>query len=82
VHPVEKLDDDSGEIVQYWRSVFVTDAGDIFATTSQHVPHKIQQMIDLLDNEQWKEGIKIRVTERKSRDPRRKSPYHDVTLEV
>jgi len=81
IYPDEFIDPDSNELTFGCRTVLVTSSGETFKTSSGHAPSRLAAACEMFSPEEWAAGIKIRITERKSRNPKRQSPYHDIRLE-
>ena len=81
VYPDEILDDASGEVKQFQRTVFISEVGKTFKTSSPFAVQRIKDVTDLFGPDVWNSGVRLRITERKSRNPKRQSPYHDIRLD-
>jgi hypothetical protein len=79
-YPEEFTDPDTGEVTEGTRYCFFTKEGQTFKTSSAHAWKRVKAMLELFTPEEWQDGITLRITQRKSRNPQRQSPYHDIRL--
>lgn len=70
-------DEATGELSEFPRTVFFTREGKTFRTSSAHAPARLQAILDLYDESDWKRGITIVVTPRMGK---RKRVYHDIRV--
>jgi hypothetical protein len=82
IYPDEFIDPETGVVSHGARTCLIDANSRTFKTTSGHAPHVIQRALDLFGESLWEEGIIFRITERKSRNKQRQSPYHDIRVEV
>lgn len=75
----QSVDEETGEVSEFPRTVLYTREGLTFRTSSEHMPHKIAQICDLFGEGGWGQGIRIRISERRSRKTGR--TYHDLRIE-
>lgn len=75
-----QIDEDTGEVSEFPRTVLFTRGGLTYRTSSEHMPHKIAQICDLFGESGWRDGIKLRIMERRSRKTGR--TYHDLRVEM
>ena len=73
-----EIDEESGEIKEFVRSVFYTPDGRTFRTTSNHAPHFFARCVDVYGLERVKQGLPITICERVSK--REKRRYHDFKV--
>ena len=74
-----EVDEETGEIKEFVRSVFYAPDGRTFRTTSNHAPHFFARCVDVYGLERVKAGLPIRICERVSR--REKRRYHDFKID-
>lgn len=74
----QEIDEETGEIREFVRSVFYSPDGRTFRTTSTFAPHFFARLVDVYGLERVQAGIPIRVCERVSR--REKRRYHDFRV--
>lgn len=72
------VDEETGEIKEFVRSVFYAPDGRTFRTTSNHAPHFFARCVDVYGIERVKAGLPITICERVSR--REKRRYHDFKV--
>lgn len=75
-----EIDEESGEIKEFPRSVFYAPDGRTFRTTSVHAPHFFARVVDVYGLDRVKGGIPIRVCLRISK--REKRQYHDFKIDA
>lgn len=75
-----QLDEETGEVKEFVRSVFYTRDGSTFRSTSPHAPHFFARCVDVYGLDKVREGLPVTVTERRSK--REKRTYHDFRVEV
>jgi hypothetical protein len=80
-YPEDFVNPDTGEVTEGTRYCFITTNGETYKTSSGHAWQRVKAMLELFMPHEWEQGIPIRITERKSRNPQRQSPYHDIRLE-
>lgn len=78
VYPDEGIDQETGEVSQFNRTVLIDASGQIWRTTSAHAPHRIAAALDLFTAEDWERGIRFQVRERRSKKTGR--TYHDIRI--
>jgi hypothetical protein len=77
VIPDYRVDEASGEIKQFTRTVLFGKGGLVFRTTSAHFPMRIAELCKMFAEEDWQRGIPLIICERKSK---RNTTYHDVSI--
>lgn len=75
-----QVDEETGELSEFVRTVFYTKDGQTFRTSSPHAPHFVARLIDVYGLERFQAGIPITVCERTSKRERR--TYHDFRVEL
>jgi hypothetical protein len=80
-YPEDFINNDTGEVTEGTRYAFITVNGEVFKTSSGHAWQRVKALLELFSVAEWDEGISVRITERKSRNPQRQSPYHDIRIE-
>lgn len=61
VYQVERLNQETGEMECWPRTVFFNENGETFATTSIVVPDALAAMLALFSDEDWERGIPVRI---------------------
>jgi hypothetical protein len=77
-HPVERLDEESGELRQYSRLVIIDPEGRTFATTSVVVAHRVAALVDLVRAGMLKLPVRAEIRARKNRA--RTRTYHELRI--
>lgn len=78
-YPEERIDEKSGEVVQYGVLVLFDAAGKTFKTTSEYAPRRLRAALELYGAEEWRRGVTFEVTPR----PSKRHPggtYHDIRI--
>ena len=73
-----EVDEETGEVKEFVRSVFYAPDGRTFRTTSNHAPHFFARCVDVYGLERVQQGLPITICERVSR--REKRRYHDFKV--
>jgi hypothetical protein len=77
--PDEGEDPETGEVRQFTRAVLIDPVGNTASTTSAFAPRRLRAAMLLWGPEQWAQGIRFVLTERRSRKTGR--TYHDLRVE-
>ena len=80
VYPDEALNWETGEIIQVGRMVLIDKDGRTFKSTSDFAPHSLKRILALYNEDEWRAGIPIIITSRKSRGG--PGYYHDLRVEL
>lgn len=67
IYPEERIDEETGAVSTFARTVLFDKEGRHFRTTSAHVPHRITAALDLFGPEEWEKGIPFVICERPSK---------------
>jgi len=78
IHPVSKVDEETGELSEFTRLVLWDSKGQTFATTSMVVPHRLAAIFSLYPAERLRQGLRLLLVERKARKTGR--TYHDLKV--
>jgi hypothetical protein len=78
IFPDTRLDEETGEVIEFSRTVFFGTDGQTYRTSGEMMPHRVKALCQLFSPERWKQGIKLRVSERRSRKTLR--TYHDIRI--
>lgn len=73
-----EIDEETGEVREFVRSVFYAPDGRTFRTTSSHAPHFFARCVDVYGLERVQQGLPITICERVSK--REKRRYHDFKV--
>ena len=79
IHPDTATNQETGEVSEVVRTVFIGDDGRTYRTTSPHAVAKIREAMALFTQREWEQGIPFVVTERRSKQPNR--TYHDIKID-
>ena len=74
-----EVDEETGEVKEFVRSVFYAPDGRTFRTTSNHAPHFFARCVDVYGLERVQQGLPITICERVSK--REKRRYHDFKID-
>jgi hypothetical protein len=78
VYPVAEVDEESGEVKEFVRTVLIDRDGNTLVLTSPHAPNRIAELLGMYSREEWRAGIPVIVSERRSR--REGRTYHDMRV--
>lgn len=73
----QTVDEDSGEISGYTRTVLYDCDGQTLRLSGDHIPHRVAAMTDLFSPQEWEGGLEIVVKVRRSARGR---DYHDIRM--
>lgn len=77
--PDQSVDEETGEVSQFIRTVFIDANGTIFRTSSAHSPFRLRAMLELFNEKEWAVGIPLVIGVRKSKRGRL---YHDFQIDT
>lgn len=75
--PDEQVDEDTGELHQFVRTILFTRDGQTFRTTAAHAPHRVQAVLDLFGPHAFENGVRLII---RNRVGKRGRVYHDIRL--
>lgn len=75
--PDERIDEETGEVSQFTRTVLYDVCGSLLRLSGKHIPHKIAALCDMYGWPRWEHPVKLRV---KTRKGRRGWDYHDIQI--
>ncbi len=78
VHQVQREDPETGEIATFPRTIFFTQSGETFASTSKVIPTRLMGLLSLYTPEEWAKGIPIQVRQVRCRSGI--GHYHDIRV--
>ena len=79
VMPETRMDEETGELHSFARTVLFTRDGKHFRSSSAHFPHRIKACLELFGPEEWARGIMFEIRERPSKRHKGGS-YHDIRV--
>jgi hypothetical protein len=79
IFPDVRMDEETGEMSEFCRTVFFTKEGDIFRTSAQHGPARLGALLSLYTPAEWIDGIPLLIRVRKSKRDRF---YHDIRVDT
>ena len=77
IEPTEVVSDQTGEVSTEPRTVFIREDGVAISTISRTVYRSIAQFVDNAQGKDWRNKVKVKIVEGKSRNKRR---YFNVKL--
>lgn len=77
--PDTQVDEKSGELKEFCRTVLFDVRGQHFRTTAAHGPFRLRSMLELYSPQEWAAGIPLVVSVRKSK---RGTTYHDIQIDL
>lgn len=75
--PDEQVDEETGELHQFVRTILFDAQGRTFRTTAAHAPHRIAAVMDVYGTSTWPRGVKLVI---RARMGKRQRVYHDIRL--
>lgn len=75
-----EVDEETGEVREFPRTVFYDANGQTFRSSSPHAPHFVARLVDVYGMERLREGIRVHIEERVSR--REKRRYHNFSVDM
>lgn len=78
IFPDARTDEETGEVNEFSRTCFFGHDGQTYRTSSELMPHRVKALTELYTPDEWVQGIKLRISERRSRKTGR--TYHDIRV--
>lgn len=79
VFPDQSVDEDSGEVSEFVRTVFFDGEGKTFRTSSEHTPRRVAALLELFSPAEWANGIPLMIS---VRNGKRGRLYHDIQIDT
>lgn len=77
-YPSSRVDETTGEVSEYIRTVLISDKGETIASSSPVIANRLQAIVQLWGRGPWRPPIVCLLTKRQSRNPER--AFHDLRV--